>query len=288
MRTKDLPELILDARDGDRGAFDEIVRRTYADTFSLAHRLTGNAEDAGDVAQETYIRAFRYLQRFRGDAQFSTWLYRITTNCASTHLGRMRRHRHDELRADSPVADDNPEFDPALRADASAMRDEVQRALRRLPERLRAVVVLRDVHDLSHNAIATELGITETAAKVRLHRARVRLRELVLDRRTDSDSTDAGTTAEVRKSAKASAPIIGPISAATTSGTKTKVGKRTGKKVAGAASATKKRPAARKSTAKKSAAKLRAATKAPVVAPPVSAITIADSLEPAADLPRAV
>ena len=192
VRTKDLPELVLDARDGDPGAFDEIVRRTYADTFSLAHRLTGNAEDAGDVAQETYIRAFRYLQRFRGDAQFSTWLYRITTNCASTHLGRMRRHRHDELRADSPVADDNPEFDPALRADASAMRDEVQKALRRLPERLRAVVVLRDVHDLSHNAIATELGITETAAKVRLHRARVRLRELVLDRLTDADGTDAG------------------------------------------------------------------------------------------------
>ena len=75
-------------------------------------RLTGNEEDARDVVQEAYLRAYRGLQRFRGDAQFSTWLYRITANCAATHLGRRRRHRHEELADDAPVADARPERRP--------------------------------------------------------------------------------------------------------------------------------------------------------------------------------
>ena len=70
-----------------RTAFDELVRVTYADTYTLAYRLTGNEEDARDVVQEAYLRAYRGVRQFRGDAQFSTWLYRITANCASTHSG---------------------------------------------------------------------------------------------------------------------------------------------------------------------------------------------------------
>ena len=77
---QDVADLIAAAQDGDRGAFDELVRRTYADTYTLAYRLTGNEEDARDVAQEAYLRAYRAIKRFRGDAQFSTWLYRITAN----------------------------------------------------------------------------------------------------------------------------------------------------------------------------------------------------------------
>jgi RNA polymerase sigma-70 factor (ECF subfamily) len=92
--------LVAEARDGDRSAFDALVRRTWADTYSLAFRLTGNAEDARDVCQEAYLRAYRGLRRFRGDARFTTWLYRITANCASTQLGRRRRHRHEELDED--------------------------------------------------------------------------------------------------------------------------------------------------------------------------------------------
>ncbi len=200
--TATLEDLVTQARTGDRVAFDELVRRTYDDTFTLAYRLTGNREDAGDVAQEAYIRAYRHMRRFRADSRFSTWLYRITTNCASTHLGRRKRHRYDQLLDDSPIADEDPGANPELQADASALRDEVQRALSRLPERLRAVVILRDSYDLSHHAIAEELGISETAAKVRLHRARHRLRELVFDRheirealnarRSEADAAETG------------------------------------------------------------------------------------------------
>jgi len=170
-------ELVHAAQAGDRGAFDELVRLTYGDTFTLAFRLTGDEDDARDVAQESYLRAFRGLKRFRGDAQFSTWLYRITSNCASTHLGRRSRHRHEELDDELPADDLRASANPEVAFDGVALRDRLHVALMGLPPRLRAVVVLRDVYDLSHDSIAAELGISTSAAKVRLHRARRRLRQ---------------------------------------------------------------------------------------------------------------
>ncbi len=149
---------------------------THRDTYTLALRLTGNPEDARDITQEAYLRAYRSLGAFRGDAQFRTWLYRITANCASTHLGRRRRHRHEPLIDDHQVIDLRGEGDPELSATASEMRHRVAAAIERLPPKLRAVVVLRDVYELPHEAVAEELGISTTAAKVRLHRARHRLR----------------------------------------------------------------------------------------------------------------
>ncbi|HUF32238.1 MAG TPA: sigma-70 family RNA polymerase sigma factor [Acidimicrobiales bacterium] len=169
--------LVDAARGGDRAAFDELVRATSAETYTLAVRLVGDEEDAKDVVQETYLRAYRGLARFRGDAQFSTWLYRITANCAATHLGRRRRHRHDPLPDDDVVVDIDPSHDPEARADLAADRDLLTAALADLPPRLRAVIVLRDIYDLPHEAIAAELGISTSAAKVRLHRARRKLRE---------------------------------------------------------------------------------------------------------------
>src|SRR6187397_3431606 len=99
----DLTELVAAARDGDQDAFEQLVRLTYADTYTLAFRLTGDEEDARDVVQESYLRAYRGLKRFRGDAQFSTWMYRITANCATTYLGKRGRHRHEELSEDLPL-----------------------------------------------------------------------------------------------------------------------------------------------------------------------------------------
>ena len=173
----DVTELVTRAKSGDRAACDEIVKATYADTYTLALRLTGNQEDARDVVQEAYLRAFRGLNKFRGDAQFSTWLYRITANCASTALGKRKRHRHEDIDEQFALSDENPDIDPEERADASLLRDRVSEAVALLPPKLRAVVVLRDMYDLPHEQIAQELGISETAAKVRLHRARRQLRE---------------------------------------------------------------------------------------------------------------
>ena len=188
----ELRELVDAARQGDPDALDGLVRATYGATFTLAFRLTGNEDDARDVVQDAYLRAYRGLRRFRGDAQFTTWLYRITANCSANLLAKRARHRTEILSEDEPVVDLRPEIDPELRLVGSDDRARISAALAGLPWRLRQVIVLRDIYDLPHGAIAKELGISEAAAKVRLHRARRRLREiLAADRNFQPDGGDA-------------------------------------------------------------------------------------------------
>ncbi len=190
--TDELADLVAEAKAGDRGAFDGLVTATYADAFTLATRLMGNEEDASDVVQDAYLRAFRAIGRFRGDARFTTWLYRIVANCAATALGRRGRHRHEELDEASQIPDDHADRDPERKAGDAHDRVRVQAALAALPEKLRIVVVLRDVYDLPHEAIASELGITETAAKVRLHRARKKLRVRLFPIRGEIEGNEQG------------------------------------------------------------------------------------------------
>ena len=187
---QELAELVTAAKAGDRSAFDELVRATYADAYTLAYRLTGNEEDARDVVQDAYLRAYKGLKRFREEAQFSTWLYRITANCASTTLSRRSKNTHDDLEDEETMADERRDYDPQVRAELSLERDRVSAAVADLPPRLRAVVVLRDVYDLPHEAIAAELGISEAAAKVRLHRARKKLRERLFPMRGEDVSDE--------------------------------------------------------------------------------------------------
>lgn len=183
-----MSELVEAAKAGDRAAFEELVRLTHADTYTLAYRLTGDEEDARDVAQDAYLRAYKGLKRFRGDAQFSTWLYRITANCAATHMTKRNRTRTDELPDEVQLIDWSPEADPAERAASAAMRGRLKKALDDLPPKLRAVVVLRDIYDLPHEAIAEELDISVSAAKVRLHRARRRLRDRLYPLRAEEEA----------------------------------------------------------------------------------------------------
>jgi RNA polymerase sigma-70 factor (ECF subfamily) len=178
-------ELVARARTGDKIAFGDLVRITYPDSYALALRVLGNEHDARDAVQDAYLRAFRSIKRFRGDAAFSTWLHRITANCANTLLVRRSRQRHSNIEEVSTgdladylvdlVVDNNPESRLAQRDQLRVVAD----ALSNLPDRLRSVVVLRDVYDLSHEAIARELGISISATKVRLHRGRRRLHEIV-------------------------------------------------------------------------------------------------------------
>ena len=171
----DIDETVNAAKSGDSRAFEAIVRATYSDTFALALRLVGNAEDARDVVQDTYLRAFRAISRFRGDAAVATWLFRITSNSANNLL--RRRRPLDQVHDTTVAVDTDPAHDPVIVAEGSELRARLMAALAALPVKLREVVELREVADLSHDAIATRLGITESAAKVRLHRARVKLRE---------------------------------------------------------------------------------------------------------------
>ena len=175
----ELHTLVREARRGNRVAFDELVRRTYVGTYTLAVRLTGNEEDAGDVVQEAYLRAWKGIRRFRGDAAFTTWLYRITANASYTLVDRRRRHRTVHLDAVPEQADVRLDARPDDLAVSSAGLGDLAAALDQLPASMRTTVILKDVYGLSHEAIATETGISVAAAKVRLHRGRKRLRDLL-------------------------------------------------------------------------------------------------------------
>lgn len=188
--------LVDAARQGDSAALDDLVRVTYGGTYTLAYRLTGNEDDARDVVQDAYLRAYRGLRRFRGDAQFTTWLYRITANCSANLLAKRARHRSESLSEDEPIVDPRAEIDPERRLTGSDDRARIAAALAALPWRLRQVIVLRDIYDLAHGAIAKELGISEAAAKVRLHRARRRLREVLASDASFEREGRGGRTAQ--------------------------------------------------------------------------------------------
>jgi RNA polymerase sigma-70 factor, ECF subfamily len=168
------PDLIERCQQGDRAAFEELVRLTHRRVYSLAFRLVNDRSDAEDVAQEAYLRMFRGLGGFRKEAAFETWMHRIVVNCAMTHLRRRGRFGdllRDEERADQPVPDRAQEL--------TVDRDELSRGLAALPEGQRVALLLKDVYGLSVREIATELGIEEGAVKVRVHRARRKLKELL-------------------------------------------------------------------------------------------------------------
>ena len=188
----DVGELALRACAGDRRALEPLVRATYGDAYGLALRLVGDEHDARDTVQEAYTRALRGIRRFRGDAAFTTWLHRITANCAADLLARRSRGRHlhlDALDADGHplLVDARAEHDPEGRSCDAAERDRLVAALGRLPDRLRRAVVLHDVYDLPHEAVAAELGISVAAARVRLHRGRRRLRDDLYGQGVDGD-----------------------------------------------------------------------------------------------------
>ena len=169
-------EVVARASRGDRSAFEELVRRHQDEVYTLAVRLTGDRELGADVAQESFVRAWRALPRFRGDSRFSTWMYRITANTASTHRTRAARQRTESL--DELVVEptaDGPT--PETMAETADLREQLESALDRLPPAQRRVVVLKDVYGWTHREIAEQTGISVAASKVRLHRGRARLRE---------------------------------------------------------------------------------------------------------------
>ena len=172
-------ELVRKSQFGDKAAFEQLVIRHQELVFSLAYKLTGNREMANDVAQEAFIRAWKAIEKFRGDSTFSTWIYRITVNTAWTL--RKKAKKHNTLNIDDtyePIVIDEKK-DPELVAINSDLSSVLVNALDKIPIEQRIIVELKNIEGRSHKEIADYLDISVTAAKVRLHRAHQKLRQIL-------------------------------------------------------------------------------------------------------------
>ncbi|MDK2855892.1 MAG: polymerase sigma-70 factor, subfamily [Bacillota bacterium] len=173
--------LVKECRRGSREAFAVLVERYQAKIYNLTYRLLGNADDAEELTQEAFCRAFAKLGEFRGEAAFSTWLYRIAHNLCLDELRRRQRRpvlslsEHEMRRYLEEVPGENPEA--AELCVRRAVLGRLQEVLATLPPDQRTVLVLRDVQDLSYEEIAQIIGCSLGTVKSRLNRARRALRD---------------------------------------------------------------------------------------------------------------
>ncbi|MBR9975335.1 MAG: sigma-70 family RNA polymerase sigma factor [Bacteroidetes bacterium] len=162
---------ILEAcRRGDRAAFNQLVRLHQDRIFRVVRRMIPDADDAWDVAQEVFIRAYEKVAEFRGDAQVSTWLYRIAVNLSLNHIRRSRLRRF--LRIDDgehTLQDDGPS--PSANIERMELRQLVERAIETLPKKQKAVFVLRYHEELPYEKIAAVLGTSVGGLKANYHHA---------------------------------------------------------------------------------------------------------------------
>ena len=172
-------ELVKKSQLGDKSAFEELVKRHQELVFSLSFKLTGNRELANDVAQEAFIRAWKAIGKFRGDSTFGTWIYRITVNTAWTLRKKAKKHYSLNIEdTQEPVVVDEKK-DPELVAINSDLSLVLRKALNQIPLEQRIIVELKNIEGRSHKEIADYLDIIVTAAKVRLHRAHQKLRNIL-------------------------------------------------------------------------------------------------------------
>ncbi len=181
------------AKSGDRVAYETLVRHNADRLYAVVLRFSATEADAEEATQEAFLRAWRSIGRFRGDARFFTWLYRIGVNEAKRMLDRRPGAQVEVSTEDRPiddVADDAPQVH--VQAEVAELRVMLERAIRRLPEKYRAAVVLRDVEGLSTSEAADALGLREAAFKSRLHRGRMALRTAVAHYVSDDDELVPG------------------------------------------------------------------------------------------------
>ena len=184
----DESELILRVRQGDLEAYDEVVRRFQERIYATIYHMTANHEDASDLAQETFIKAYQAISTFKGDSSFFTWLYRIAVNRTINFL-KQRRNKNNLSLNDLDL---NAEHDPELvalisqktpRRDVSLteLQEKLNAAMQRLSETHRLVVTLHDVQGLAHEEIARIMGCNVGTVRSRLFYARQQLQAYLSD-----------------------------------------------------------------------------------------------------------
>lgn len=180
-------EVLVDrSKNGDLDAFEELVRRYEGKVYGMAYRFMGNHADAGDLAQEGFIRLYQALPGFRGDSSFSTWMYRVVANACRDELRRRQRQRQrsvslDEMAesAGGSIPLQSMEVSPEDAAERSELQEYVQMCLNSLSEEHRLILIMREMQGLSYEEIAAALDCSLGTVKSRLNRARHALKDRV-------------------------------------------------------------------------------------------------------------
>jgi len=182
-------ELVRSFLDGDSAAFEELVNRYESTIMNMAYRLLGNRSDASDVCQEVFVLLLRKLGSFRGEAKFSTWLYRVSLNACHDHARRMKRH----ISLSESPGEDLPEMEqrlpdsridlPEISVERAELQETVQECISRLPYKFKEVIYLHDIRGYNYKEVAEILDISLGTVKSRLNRARNRLAKELQDYR---------------------------------------------------------------------------------------------------------
>src|SRR5262245_27753832 len=157
---------------GETDAFEILVRRHEKAIFNLVYRMLGDYDDAAEISQEVFLSAYRSISQFRGDANFSTWLYRIALNHATTRRKSATARQKRLVPLDGSEIMDDGQLGPAETLEKKELRDRVQRALNELEPEDATVILLRDLQDTPYEEVARVLEIPVGTVKSRLHRAR--------------------------------------------------------------------------------------------------------------------
>ena len=178
-------EIIRSVLRGNVNDFEKLVTAYEKNVYNIALKMVGDPEDAADMTQETFIKAYRALSGFRGDSKFSSWLYRIASNVCLDFL--RSRSRHPQVSLSTVDEDDRATFElPDMRQNPEEQlmkklgMEAVRRGLEQLPEQQRQILVLRELGGLSYAELAQTLGLEEGTVKSRIFRARKRLCALLL------------------------------------------------------------------------------------------------------------
>jgi len=177
-------ELVERAQTGDTGAYDALVSQYLRRVMSIARGIVRNAQDAEDLAQEAFVKAYQNLGRFRSEEPFGPWIYRITTNLALDVLKHRKRVRHEEITESEPAARRD---DADLPARSNEIARRIDEALQQLPEMQSVVARLHLVEQFEHREIAGMTGLSEGTVRSHLSHARSKLREKLTDLYGDGD-----------------------------------------------------------------------------------------------------
>ncbi|WP_010252495.1 RNA polymerase sigma factor [Acetivibrio cellulolyticus] len=178
--------LVEKSKSGDVEAFEQLIESCQKKVFNIAYRMIGNYDDANELAQEVFIKAFRSIKKFKGDSLFSTWIYKVTANVCLDEIRRRKKKmvvsldeeiEYSDGEVKRQIADNAPT--PDIAAETNEVKNAVNKSIQELPEDYKSIIILRDIQGFSYEEISKIFNCPEGTVKSRINRARQALKKIL-------------------------------------------------------------------------------------------------------------